>query len=934
MPEREPAQVEASAPLLLEALAREADAHEVDMGEGTLRAMRGVLHAQDTVLVAFDYRQQHGSIGVQEATQLVRVIGLARSWRAHLVFLLETSGIRVTDSTAGIGSLRRLLRAALDARLDGVRMLAVVLRSAFGGASLLASVCEKRVLQADALFAMSGPRLIALEPWQDGEGEGFVRRLLLGGARAGVSSDFVLVPPGLPAYADAIHTWLREAPTPVLNLQVLHGRTEALGHRLLQPVPGTVGGTGATALPQPMGDLLRAAFPEGFELRRCGNVYLADAPGSATRAVALVRREGASAQDALALARALADPHLAGSMPGRCLLLVDCESHSAAAGDEAAVLSECLAHLALVTRAVVRRGEQVDMVVAGHSGGGIHGTLSSAASTTAMTPDSRLFVLPRAAMGAIGKAEDAQAGSPQVAVAAQAVDTVILAGEQAVADVGNFYELFARRVRENADAPCVHTEQGQVLTRRWMDQWSARYANALLAAGCVAGDRAAVQVEKSPQALALYLGCLRAGLVFLPLNTAYQASELAYLLADARPRVFVGTDTTVAREAGIAAFSFDAQGAGTLADAAAPCALEVPSQATAPEAIAALLYTSGTTGRPKGAMLSHRSLAHAARTLGTLWRFTDSDVLLHTLPLFHAHGLFISSNTALAAGASLLFQDKFDAPRVVEALGRATVFMGVPTYYHRLLGQPGLQPELCRNVRLFTCGSAPLSAEVHREFAQRTGHQIVERYGTTETMIISSNPLDGERRPGAVGLPLPGVEFRIADGDDQPLAAGEVGMIQVRGDGLFSGYWMKPEQSREEFSADGYFRTGDLGRVGEGGYVSITGRSKDLIISGGYNVYPAEVESAIDEMPSVRECAVIGKPHPDFGEAVVAFVIPTDATRPPHAADVIQWAKKRLANFKVPKQVVVVDELPRNVMGKVLKNQLRAGFAPEPSTIN
>lgn len=499
---------------------------------------------------------------------------------------------------------------------------------------------------------------------------------------------------------------------------------------------------------------------------------------------------------------------------------------------------------------------------------------------------------------------------------------------------GNFYELFVRHLRAAPEAACFETDSGDEMSREWLDQQSGRYANALVSLGCKAGDRVAVQVDKSPQALALYLACVRAGCCFLPLNTAYLPAELEHLLADARPRVFVNRDgnpagmpKAEAADGLPAVLSFDTDGSGTFGLIASSFAGSFETVARAGDDIAALLYTSGTTGRPKGAILSHRAMSYCAITLGQQWRFTSSDVLLHALPIFHGHGLFISSNVALAAGAKLLFQRKFDANAIIEALPRATVFMGVPTFYHRLLADDRLSPALCRNLRLFISGSAPLSAEVHRDFEARTSHRIIERYGATETMIMCANPMDGERRPGAVGFPLPGVDLRIADKDDRPLPDGEVGMIQVRGSGLFSGYWNMPDQTRQEYTADGYFRTGDLGCVGEGGYISITGRSKDLVISGGYNVYPAEVETAINELASVRESAIVGVPHADFGEAVVAFVIPSDCAHPPTPEDVIQWSRRRLANFKVPKQVFVVDELPRNAMGKVLKNQLRESLA-------
>jgi malonyl-CoA/methylmalonyl-CoA synthetase len=498
----------------------------------------------------------------------------------------------------------------------------------------------------------------------------------------------------------------------------------------------------------------------------------------------------------------------------------------------------------------------------------------------------------------------------------------------------NFYTLFSDHLGAAPSAPCIETEAGEVLDRAWLERLSARYANFLIGLGCVPSDRVAVQVDKSPQALALYLACVRAGLCFLPLNTAYRPAELSHLLADAAPKVFVCRPVDfdamqdLSREVGVAqVLSLDECGDGSFKTGADGCVEMFQTVHRDGDDTAALLYTSGTTGRPKGAIISHRAMTYCAITLGRAWQFSRDDVLLHTLPIFHGHGLFISSNVALAAGARLIFHRRFDVSAIIAAMTRATVFMAVPTYYHRLLADERLNADACRSLRLFTSGSAPLSAEVHREFELRTGHSIVERYGATETMILCANPIDGERRPGSVGRPLPGVELRIADEHDLPLPDGEIGMIEVRGPGLFSGYWNMPEQTAKEFTFDGFFRTGDLGRIDNDGYISITGRSKDLIISGGYNVYPAEVEAVINEHAAIRESAVIGVPHADFGEAVVAVVIASDPHRPPDPTDIMQLVKGRLANFKVPKHVAVVADLPRNAMGKVQKNQLRTSFA-------
>lgn len=500
-----------------------------------------------------------------------------------------------------------------------------------------------------------------------------------------------------------------------------------------------------------------------------------------------------------------------------------------------------------------------------------------------------------------------------------------------MSDNENFYETVARQVSQFPSRPCLELEAGVLYDRDWLDRRAARYANVLLEHACVPGDRIAVQVEKSPDALALYLACVRAGLCFLPLNTAYKASELAYLLGDAEPRVFVCRPDQVdalGAVAGVAhVLTLGEAGEGSLEIAARAASESFATVARNGSDTAALLYTSGTTGRPKGAIISHAAMSYCAAILGQVWRVTPDDVLLHTLPMFHGHGLFISSNVALAAGARLMWRRKFDATEVVAEMGQATIFMGVPTYYHRLLAESAFDAKCCESMRLFTCGSAPLSAELHREFEKRTGHRIVERYGATETMIISSNPLDGERRPGSVGKPLPGVDLRITDSSDRPLADGEIGLIEVKSPGLFSGYWKMPDQTMREFASDGFFRTGDLGRIEAGGYLTITGRSKDLIISGGYNVYPAEVESVLGEYANISEAAVIGVPHADFGEAVVAVIIARNPDQPPDPADVIALAKSRLANFKVPKRVVTVSEFPRNTMGKIQKNLLRETYA-------
>lgn len=464
----------------------------------------------------------------------------------------------------------------------------------------------------------------------------------------------------------------------------------------------------------------------------------------------------------------------------------------------------------------------------------------------------------------------------------------------------------------------------------------AQTAHALRAAGVVPGDRVAVQAAKSPMALAVYGGAVAAGAVFLPLNTAYTPAEVDYFLGNATPRLLICDPAAQAALApaaaaqGVGLMTLDARGQGSLADLAAAQDTRVDPVPRGSEDLAAILYTSGTTGRSKGAMLSHGNLLSNAQVLADLWRFTDRDVLLHALPIFHTHGLFVACNVSLLTGGAMIFLPGFDADRVIEALPQATAMMGVPTFYTRLLDDPRLTRDLVAHMRLFVSGSAPLLAETHVGFEARTGHRILERYGMTETNMNTSNPYDGDRRPGTVGLPLPGVELRIlADGAE--VAPGAVGMIEVRGPNVFRGYWQMPDKTAEDLRPDGWFITGDLGTRSDDGYVTIVGRAKDLVITGGLNVYPREVEMALDEVPGVLESAVIGLPHPDLGEAVFAVL----ARRPgadlqPEAA--LAAIRDRLARFKQPRAAVVVDALPRNTMGKVQKAELRrihAGwFAP------
>ncbi|WOJ91101.1 malonyl-CoA synthase [Methylocapsa polymorpha] len=459
---------------------------------------------------------------------------------------------------------------------------------------------------------------------------------------------------------------------------------------------------------------------------------------------------------------------------------------------------------------------------------------------------------------------------------------------------------------------------------------SARVASALVGLGVEPGDRIAAQVEKSPEALMLYLGAIRAGAIFLPLNTAYTSAELAYFLGDAEPKVVVCDPARrealapVAAQAGVRSLeTLGADGGGSLADASAAQPADFADAPRGPDDLAAILYTSGTTGRSKGAMLTHANLASNAETLAEAWRFTSSDLLLHALPIYHTHGLFVAVNTLLFAAGKLIFLPRFDADECLRQMPRATAMMGVPTFYTRLLRHDGLTREATAHMRLFVSGSAPLLADTHREWRARTGHAILERYGMTETNMSTSNPYDGERIAGTVGFPLPGVALRIADPDSGAVLEREkIGVIEVKGPNVFKGYWRNPEKTAAEFRGDGFFITGDLGKIDGQGYVHIIGRAKDLIITGGENVYPKEVESEIDALPGVVESAVVGLPHADFGEAIGAIVVRA-ASASLDEAGVRSALEGRLAKFKVPKRVIFVEDLPRNAMGKVQKNVLR-----------
>jgi malonyl-CoA/methylmalonyl-CoA synthetase len=497
---------------------------------------------------------------------------------------------------------------------------------------------------------------------------------------------------------------------------------------------------------------------------------------------------------------------------------------------------------------------------------------------------------------------------------------------------GLFGALWPRGAAEQHEF--LREPSGRSISYREARARSAQLARALAGLNVRAGDRVAVQVDKSATAVLLYLAVLRLGAVYLPLNTAYTEAELEYFLSDAAPALFVCTSegaealrALVSRLPLTALATLGSGGeSGTLIEAAAQQPAQFEDVPLRTDDLAAILYTSGTTGRSKGAMLTHGNLIANARTLAALWRFTAADRLLHALPLFHIHGLFVAINVTLAAGASVLLLPRFDAALLLRHLPDATVLMGVPTHYLRLLADLALTREAVAHMRLFVCGSAPLLPETHQVFRERTGHAILERYGLSETGMNCSNPYEGERRPGSVGLPLPDVQLRIVDPAGVEVAG--VGMIEVRGPNVFVGYWRNSERTREAIRANGYFITGDLGQRDADGYVTLVGRARDLIISGGYNVYPREVELEIDALPGVLDSAVIGLPHPDFGEGVTAVVVPTSgAAAPLEEAQVLAALRQRLAGYKLPKRVLFVAELPRNIMGKVQKAQLQQTYA-------
>ena len=495
-------------------------------------------------------------------------------------------------------------------------------------------------------------------------------------------------------------------------------------------------------------------------------------------------------------------------------------------------------------------------------------------------------------------------------------------------------QLFGRHAGKSN--PFLRLADGSAVTYSAFLGLAAQMAHVLTQGGLRPGDRLAAQVQKSAEALALYAACVQAGIVFLPLNTAYTTDEIGYFIDDSGARMIVcdarveGALSSIATRMGSSLETLNADGSGTLTDSARAMPESFPTVARAADDLAALLYTSGTTGRSKGAMLSQGNLLTNAVTLAKEWRFTTADVLLHALPIFHTHGLFVATNITLVAGASMIFLPQFNVDHLVDLLPQSTVLMGVPTFYTRLLDHPRFDRKLASGMRLFVSGSAPLLAETHVQFEARTGHCILERYGMTETNMNTSNPYEGDRRAGTVGLPLPGVEVKVTDPEPGvTLPGGEVGQIEVRGPNVFKGYWQMPEKTAAELRADGYFITGDLGKIDEDGYLHILGRNKDLIISGGYNIYPKEIELVLDAQPGVLESAVIGVPHRDLGETVIGVIV-AEPGEQPDLDQIMAAVHATLARFKHPRRLVVVPELPRNTMAKVQKNILREQFKEVP----
>ena len=505
----------------------------------------------------------------------------------------------------------------------------------------------------------------------------------------------------------------------------------------------------------------------------------------------------------------------------------------------------------------------------------------------------------------------------------------------------NLYALLESGFPKNREDCALETQEGLYYSWRDLDRATAMMANLLKSLNLPQGSRVAVQVEKSPEALFLYLATLRAGYVYLPLNTAYQESEIQYFLENAEPAVVVCSSknfswiSKIAFKSGtLNVFTLDENRIGSLLDRAAQCSDQFKTVKKTDDDLAAILYTSGTTGRSKGAMLTHGNLGSNAQVLKEFWGWKKDDILLHALPIFHVHGLFVAAHGALLNGSKMIWLPRLDTAQLIKHLPRSTIMMGVPTFYVRLLLDPNFNQSVCKNMRLFVSGSAPLLTETFNTFQKVSGHTILERYGMSETVMLVSNPYQGSRVGGSVGVPLPGVEVRVVNESGSPCGVNEIGAIEVRGPNIFKGYWRMPEKTAEEFTNDGWFKTGYVGRWGgetsagkvPDHYLCIVGRNKDLIISGGYNVYPKEIESFIDDMDGVEESAVIGIPHKDFGEAVMAIVVPKPGAKL-NSQSMIDALKSKIANFKVPKRIEIVEGLPRNAMGKVQKNVLRQQYS-------
>jgi malonyl-CoA/methylmalonyl-CoA synthetase len=493
----------------------------------------------------------------------------------------------------------------------------------------------------------------------------------------------------------------------------------------------------------------------------------------------------------------------------------------------------------------------------------------------------------------------------------------------------NLYRLFQEQFPQDLSRCFIETKDGKIYSYEDLINISSAIATAMIEAGVCSGDRVIVQVNKTPEAVFLYLACLKIGAILVPLNISYTSSELSYFLDDIEPRLVVCDpaspmikDDLLSKQENITLLTLDSQGKGTLIERANDNSHKCTIADVKTDDIACILYTSGTTGKPKGAMITHGNLASNALALHQCWGFNEKDILLHALPIFHVHGLFVAINCVLINGTSMIFLPGFDINDVITFLPRATVLMGVPTFYTRLLAHPEFTEQVFKNIRLFISGSAPLLKEVSDDFYEKTKHRVLERYGMTETVMIASNPLNGERKAGTVGQALTDIQIRITSADGKRLKVGEVGDIQVSGPNVFKGYWRNPEKTKEEFTEDRFFKTGDVGFLDKQGYLSIVGRSKDLIISGGYNVYPKEIENIINEREYINESAVVGVTHPDLGEGIIAIVVMEKGYQFDEKT-LISFLKQHLAIYKVPKIIINVDELPRNVMGKIMKNILR-----------